>query len=228
MRLPSILTVALLVSCNSLENSIQTGDLLFVGGLRAPSDNGSMSEAIMDATGGNDINYTHAAILEVDEDGLIWVIDASPNRGVDRHPLDTLISDFTTKDGKTPYMEVMRLQDNSRAESYIANAMGFIGEDYDFYFLPDNGKHYCTELIEDSYIDNGEPVFKGKPMNFKNKDGEFPEYWKQLFSSLGQDIPQGVKGTNPQDMHDDPRLKKLDIRFSPSFRCDGSSPLQNP
>ena len=37
-------------------------------------------------------------------------------------------------------------------------------------------------------------------MNFKNPDGEFPLYWRQLFEMIGSPIPQGEDGTNPQDM----------------------------
>ena len=44
-------------------------------------------------------------------------------------------------------------------------------------------------------------------MNFKNKDGEMPEYWTWLFGLLGQPVPQGVPGTNPQMMLASPALE---------------------
>ena len=48
-------------------------------------------------------------------------------------------------------------------------------------------------------------------MNFKNAEGEFPLYWKQLFDRLGQDIPQGVPGTNPQGMAAETILRSVDV-----------------
>lgn len=207
--------VALNPNINQSSDGIQTGDLLFVGIPSSSEQGDGMSGAIADATGSGDVNFIHAAILEVDSEGQVWVIDATPERGVHRHPLDTLFRDFALEDGSRPYCEVMRLPDNRRAESYVANAKSFIGEEYDLYFLPDNGRHYCTELVQDSYRDFGMYLFKGKPMNFKNADGEFPLYWRQLFASLGQDVPQGVLGTNPQDMHDDERLQRVPVRFTP-------------
>ncbi len=43
-------------------------------------------------------------------------------------------------------------------------------------------------------------------MNFKNQEGEMPAYWTWLFGQLGEPIPQGVPGTNPQQMHASPQL----------------------
>lgn len=170
-----------------------------------------MGGAIAEATGEGAVNFIHTAILEVDDSDRIWVIDATPERGVDRHPLDTLVKDFTMEDGSQPHYEVMRLKDNGKAAEFVEKAKSFLGEEYDLWFLPGNGRHYCTELVQDSYIDSGSPIFEGKPMNFKNKDGEYPLYWKTLFEQLGQDIPQGIPGTNPQDMHSDKNLKPVRI-----------------
>lgn len=196
---------------NESKEGIQTGDLLFVGRISNNAGNG-IEDAIAAATGGEDeIDFIHTAILEVDDEGKVWVIDATIKHGVDRHPLDTLVKDFTSKHGNKYIFEVKRLPDNRRASEYISNAKKYLGEDYDQWFLPDNGKHYCTELVEDSYKSFGVPVFKPKPMNFKDRNGEYPEYWKKLFASLGQDIPQGVKGTNPQDMYSDVRLQRVAV-----------------
>ena len=37
-------------------------------------------------------------------------------------------------------------------------------------------------------------------MNFLAPDGSMPPYWTTLFEELGMPVPQGVPGTNPQDM----------------------------
>lgn len=186
---------------------VETGDLLFVG---IPVDYGddSMAQAIADATSSGDTtNFIHTAILEVDEQGAIWVIDATIRRGVDRHPLDTLLSDFTLHRGGRATFEVMRLRDNQHAATYVEQAKEFLGEDYDEYFMTFNGRHYCTELISDAYVDaDGHQWFVPVPMNFKNKEGAYPSYWVRLFEKLGEPIPQGELGTNPQDMHASPDL----------------------
>ena len=186
---------------------VETGDLLFVG---IPMDYGddSMEQAIADATSSGDTtNFIHTAILEVDAQGAIWVIDATIRRGVDRHPLDTLLSDFTLHRGGRATFEVMRLRDNQHAATYVEQAKEFLGEDYDEYFMTFNGRHYCTELISDAYVDaDGHQRFVPVPMNFKNKEGEYPSFWVRLFEKLGEPIPQGELGTNPQDMHASPDL----------------------
>lgn len=191
--------LALALSC-SREEKIQNGDLLFVGLNSLDVEGENMTSAIAHATGDGQVNFIHTAILEVDHEGKIWIIDATIKRGVDRHPLDTMLRDFTLKDGSSPIYKVMRLKDNRNAAQYVENAKKFLGEEYDEYFMHNNGRHYCTELVYDSYIENGRPLFESSPMNFKNKDGEFPVYWVDLFHKIGTSIPQDQPGTNPQSM----------------------------
>lgn len=189
------------------EPRVETGDLLFVG-IPMNYGDGDMAQAIADATSsGDSINFIHTAILEVDENDAVWVIDATIAHGVDRHLLDTLFSDFTLHRGGTATFEVMRLKDNSNAAAYVEQAKVFLGEPYDHYFMTFNGRHYCTELISDAYVDaDGHRWFEPQPMNFKNQEGEYPSYWVRLFDSLGELIPQGELGTNPQDIHASPDL----------------------
>ena len=187
---------------------IETGDLLFVGIPMNYKDD-SMSQAIADATANGDtINFIHTAILEVDKEGRVWVIDATMAYGVDRHPLDTLLKQFTLhEDGARATFDVMRLVDNQNAMRYVEEAKTYLGEPYDRSFLSENGKHYCTELVYDAYVDSdGAHRFQTVPMNFKNAEGEMPAYWVWLFGELGELIPQGEPGTNPQQLHADPGL----------------------
>ncbi len=190
------------------EARIETGDLLFVG---IPMDYGDedMAQAIADATStGGETNFIHTAILEVDPAGQVWVIDATLAYGVDRHPLDTLLKQFTLHRGNAKAtFEVMRLQDNGEVKQYVEQAKGLLGEEYDLYFLPANGRHYCTELVYDMYVKaDGSHVFECIPMNFKDSEGQMPSYWTRLFAQLGQPIPQDEPGTNPQQMHASPFL----------------------
>ena len=211
--LPALLVLAVF-SCRKApepkedDTRIETGDLLFVGIPMDYMDN-TMSQAIADATSNGDtINFIHTAILEVDKEGAVWVIDATLAYGVDRHPLDTLLKQFTLhRDGAKATFDVMRLKDNSQAARYVEQAKEFLGEGYDSYFMTFNGKHYCTELVYDAYVDtDGRHCFEEVPMNFKNAEGEMPAYWTWLFGELGEPIPQGEPGTNPQQLHASPAL----------------------
>ncbi len=135
-----------------------------------------MSSAISDATGSGSINLIHVAILEVGKD-TTWIIDATIKHGVDRHPLDTFLKDFTLKDGSMPVFIVKRLKDSRMAEQFVENAKRYLGRPYDVWFSPDNEAMYCSELVRDSY---------------RTPDGGY------LFDT--QSIPQDEPGTNPQDM----------------------------
>lgn len=205
--------LALATACAPEAESLKTGDLVFVG---IPADYtldpDSMDSAIADATGSDaGLNLIHTAILDL-TDGEPWIIDATIRRGVDRHPLDTFLRDFTLRDGSLPVFEIKRLRDDARAEEFVSNARQYLGLPYDSAFLPDNDAFYCTELVYCSYLDpDGNPLFRSEPMNFKNAEGEFPLYWKQLFDRLGQDIPQGVPGTNPQGMAAETILRSVDV-----------------
>lgn len=207
--------LALCASCGGRagEQALRSGDLLFV---RIPSGydlgEGTMSEAIASSTSGSDTSRmtVHVAILDVEGDST-WIIDATIKRGVARYPLDTFLTDFTLKDGSLPVLEVKRPQVSGRqALRFVENAKSFIGQPYDVHFLPDNGAMYCSELVYHSYVTaDGSHLFSEYPMNFLAPDGRMPQYWIQLFALLGQEVPQGVMGTNPQAMSADPVLREV-------------------
>jgi hypothetical protein len=222
----AIIATISLVGCNrntekaepaeAQTEQLQTGDLVFVGlPLDYMTDTTDMSSAIVSATGDSTgINYIHVAIAEVANDS-VWIIDATLAHGVDRHPLDTFFCDFTLNDGSLPQMDIMRLSDNNQAAKYVENAKQFTGRGYDLYFLPDNYEQYCSELVRNSYInEKGEHLFSEAPMNFKSDDGTFPPYWVWLFEQIGQPIPQGLPGTNPNAMSKEKCLKKVDIKLT--------------
>lgn len=202
--------VLLAFGCRSTNDGIKNGDLIFVA---LPADynaeSGSMDEAIASATGeAGARNLIHVAIAEVKADS-IWIIDATIAHGVDRHPLDTFLRDFTLKDGSYPEFIVKRVQ-GVDADLAVERAKAFCGRGYDVRFLPDNEELYCTELVQVSYLDaDGETVFKSEPMNWLAPDGTMLHYWEWLFGRLGMDVPQGVPGTNPRGMADSPLLTEV-------------------
>ena len=204
-----ILLAAIAVFSACSHQAFRTGDLVFIGiPAEYNAETGSMDEAIVAATGRGSLNIIHAAILEMAPEGPM-IIDATLKYGVDRHPLDTMLAQFNLGSEAQATYIVKRLKKGFKPE-FIDTAKSFCGRGYDLYFLPDNEELYCTELIQRCYTaPDGLSYFPSQPMNFKNKDGEFPHYWHWLFGLLGMDIPQGLPGTNPQDMMDSPALVQV-------------------
>lgn len=207
--------VLILLTACSGGDRLRTGDLIFVGipldyAAEAPAD--SMDTAIAASTGvAGGLNLIHVAIAEVKADS-VWIIDATLRHGVDRHPLDTFLTDFTLKDGSLPVFIVKRAE-GVDPEAAVGKAKTFCGQPYDLYFLPDNGAMYCSELVRESFLDAaGRPVFDNEPMNFRAADGSMPPYWEWLFGRLGTPVPQGLPGTNPQGMSASPVLKEVPVR----------------
>lgn len=204
------LTLLVAAAC-SKSAGLRTGDLVFVG---LPLDyevEGDMSSAIAASTGQDgELNLIHVAIAEVDGDD-VWIIDATLRHGVDRHPLDTFLTDFTLKDGSLPEMVVRRVSGVDAAAA-VERAKTFCGQPYDLHFLPDNGAMYCSELVQESFLDaSGKPVFESEPMNWQSSDGTIPAYWEWLFGQLGMEVPQGVPGTNPQGEFSSPCLSAVPL-----------------
>ena len=185
--------LSMYVSC-TFEPDIKTGDIVFVG---IPSDKDSTV-----------LDYIHTSVIEIDDDGT-WIIDATNKRGVARYPMDEFIADFRRHDGSFPTFEVLRLIDTTGVTSFVENAKAFIGEPYDLSFAPDNGCHYCTELVHDSFVADGKSLFPECPMDFTYPDGEFPSFWLRTFKRLGAEIPQGRIGTTPGAMRKDAQLMKV-------------------
>ncbi len=209
-----LVAAALLIgSCMSTRKELQTGDLLFVA---IPADyqldSTSMDSAIAASTS-QSLRLIHTAIVEVRGDST-WVIDATIKRGVARYPLQEFLQDFTLKDGSLPVLMVKRLKQPYDVEDFVERAKTFIGQPYDVAFLPDNDAMYCTELVRESYRPDGTGwLFPNKPMNFQNEDGTYPPYWEQLFALLEMPIPQGVMGTNPEEMSKSGLLRDIDCSF---------------
>lgn len=205
----AILSLAASCRPRTQTETLLTGDLIFVAEESGPSDPDSMGGAIAAATSSyaaGSLERVHVAIAEVCGNG-VWVIDATVRHGVDRHPIDTLYEDFRRKDGSLPVFEVRRLRDRSHVDGYIRNAKEKLGLPYDLLFLPDNGAYYCSELVYDAY----KSVFEAVPMNFLAPDGSMPAYWTELFGRLGTEVPQGVTGTNPQQLSASEALFKVGI-----------------
>ena len=200
------LIVLMLVSCQERSTGWRTGDLIFVSG----DVSGTMDQAIMESTGA----MVHVGIIEVVGDS-IFVIDATPKTGVSRRSWDEFQKAQRNSQGALPAMKLMRLKGQYDVKTSVENANKQCGAPYDFCFLPDNGRYYCSELVYECYVDQGKPLFEAVPMNFRNADGIYDPYWIKLFEEQGMNIPQDSFGTNPDAMYHSHLLYELIIL--PSF-----------
>lgn len=180
------------ISIYGFSQNLQCGDLLFVS-----EEQSDFSKAITSATGDTlYINFIHVAIFNNPDS----VIEATPKYGVRVVSLDEFLNAAPKINGK-PGVEAKRVKYEFPINSSISQALNHLGESYDWNFLPDNGKMYCSELVYECYRDNhGDHLFKSQPMNFRNTDGSMPQFWTELFEKLGEPIPEGMPGTNPNDM----------------------------
>ena len=212
---PIIAVLLLLTGCGQQVNRLQNGDLVFVGlPMDYDAETGSIDAAISSATGREGaLNLIHVAIAEVQADS-VWIIDATIAHGVDRHPLDTFLTDFTLPDGSYPEFIVKRVK-GIDADAAVERAKSFCGRAYDVRFLPDNEDLYCSELVQNSYLDaTGAQVFTSEPMNWLSPDGTMPPYWEWLFGKLGMEVPQGLPGTNPQRMSESENLEEVPVTIT--------------
>ena len=188
-----------MLSCAEVneEFSLRNGDLLF-----QVSADSQMSGAIQDATArGGAMPYTHAAMAEEGEDGVVRIIEAAGERGVCRTELEDFLNRSARIDGR-PAVAVFRVRAaEEEISAAVKRAAEFIGQPYDWWYLPDNDRMYCSELLYECYLRaDGGHIFSARPMNFRAADGSMPQFWEELFDRLGEPVPEGVDGTNPADM----------------------------
>lgn len=186
----------------SICSNLLSGDLIF-----EIADDGAMSRAIADATAPADsLQFSHVGIIEVDDQGGVSVIEATGRSGVTITPLDSFM--IQARAG----VVVMRINGDFPAQACIERAKSFLGMDYDWWYLPDNNKIYCSELVEKSYLNaDGSPIFVTIPMNFRDKYGNMPQFWIDLFARLGRPIPEGLPGSNPTQISRSPLLQVVQI-----------------
>lgn len=179
---------------------LRPGDLLFF------RDTEGMGAAVKESTG----QYTHVALVESVGD-TVWIIDATPAHGVSRRPY--ILSHYdkqSVPDIFRPYAATYDM------DSVLTRARSYIGQPYDKAFLPDNGALYCSELIYECFLEDynyesgsDRHLFKASPMNWRDANGNLPDFWVKHFKKLKMSVPEGVMGTNPTDLSRSPLLRRL-------------------
>ncbi len=184
--------------------TLRTGDLLF-----QQTRSEEMADAIVAATGHDGaVNFTHVGIVERRGDSL-YVVEAI-GKAVTVTPLAAFMARAAERDGR-PLVAAGRVGavDSSLVARALQRAHARVGLPYDDDFLPDNGKLYCSELVWECFLaaDDSTHLFRSRPMTFRAADGSMPDYWTRHFAALGMAVPEGVAGTNPNDMAEDPAVR---------------------
>lgn len=197
-----LLFVAAMMACNSAEYVPCKGDLLFVVGEEASE----FSEAITRSTAHHEVlKYDHVAIVDVVGDSAC-VVEASSRGGVVVTPWNEFMESAKMTDGRVGVV-VKRVNVAVDVDAAVKAARAHLGEEYDWSFRPDNGKMYCSELVYESYLnDKGQHLFDASPMSFRDSEGNLPQFWIDLYGRLGEEVPEGVDGTNPTEMSQSPIL----------------------
>lgn len=199
-----ILALSLIIGDNYITgdnySKLQTGDLIF-----EIATDSEMSQAISEATAaGDSIKFSHVGIIEIDNSGKATVIEATGKYGVVITPIDSFMN--KAKAGAV----IKRLDLEYPVEETIEKAKSYLGRAYDWWYLPDNEEIYCSELVEKSYLtEDGTPIFSTIPMNFRDSNGNMPQFWTDLFARLGKPIPEGVAGTNPTQISHNQTLEYI-------------------
>ncbi len=194
-----ILLIASLTACHNA-NLPQRGDLIFE--IATDSD---MSNAISEATAQTDsLKFSHVGIIDIDSVGNMLVIEATGKHGVVSTPIDSFM--YKAKSGAV----VKRLDIPYQVDQTIIRAKSYLGRGYDWWYSPDNEEIYCSELVEKSYMaPDGSPIFSTIIMNFRDAQGNMPQFWTDLFAKLGTPIPEGLPGTNPTQISKFQSLKTI-------------------
>ncbi|WP_127168328.1 YiiX/YebB-like N1pC/P60 family cysteine hydrolase [Xanthomonas sp. BRIP62415] len=191
LLLLAVLALALLPA-TSIAVQLQDGDLLFVTAART-----GLSGAIDDATAKQDApSFDHVALLA--HDGTEQVLLHADEQGSRQQPLQAFVEDANTRHRQ---IHVYRLTEEQRSAipGAIAQARRMLGKPYNQTYVQDDNSYYCSDFIERAF--RAHHVFALQPMNFRNlQTGQVSPYWTEFYRSKGMAVPQGLPGTNPNDM----------------------------
>lgn len=180
---------------------LKNGDIIFQESCSG-SNVGNAIKSVTRSIG--NYNFTHVGIVYLSpEDNAFYVIEATPP-AVRIVPLCEFLRPDTLKECRVVSI-VGRLRDKYQPciSGAIREAHRLIGKEYDYGFVLDNDKFYCSELIYAIFLkaNQGIPVFELNTMTFKQvASGETDINWIQYFREKGLLIPEGELGINPGAM----------------------------
>ena len=159
-------------------------------------------------------NFSHIGLVVLDNDTL-KVLEAIPPKVMITNLGDFINRSFD-KNGN-PKVIVGRLK--KEFTNSISNAVSYskskLDITYDEVFLINNETYYCSELIFEAF--EKDSIFQLKPMTFlhpNNKDTV--TVWKEYYSDLNTNIPEGNPGINPGIMSLSNKIEIVHIYGIPS------------
>ena len=203
------LLFTILISCTK-NFKLQEGDLLF-----QDLDSSPLCDAIELVTPGyNGANFSHIGLV-VSVNDTLKVLEAIPPKVMTTN-LDDFINRSFDKNGN-PKVIVGRLKKEftnsiSNAVSYSKSKLEIA---YDEVFLINNETYYCSELIYEAFLNDS--IFELKPMTFLHpKTKDTLKVWKEYYSDLNTNIPEGNPGINPGIMSLSNKIEIVHIYGIPS------------
>ena len=203
------LLFTILISCTK-NFKLQEGDLLF-----QDLDSSPLCDAIELVTPGyNGANFSHIGLV-VSVNDTLKVLEAIPPKVMTTN-LDDFINRSFDKNGN-PKVIVGRLK--KEFTNSISNAVSYskskLDITYDEVFLINNETYYCSELIYEAFLNDS--IFELKPMTFFHpKTKKTLKVWKEYYSELNTNIPEGNPGINPGIMSLSNKIEIVHVYGIPS------------
>lgn len=174
---------------------IQSGDLIFFNLDIGPSTR-AISHGTREALK-SDLDISHLAVLEVDRNGTLYLIEAAASVGVRRiswndYFLESghLIRQYWLGRWKEPWR--LAALDAQR------EALDLVGSLHDPSFDWESSSYYCAKLMKlFRDRDSGEYLVPPKPMTFGVEGSESRNFWIRYFKGLGLALPIGQLGLSP-------------------------------
>lgn len=174
-------------------DELKAGDVIFI----ADSNEKNISSL---SVGFGGLSYYHCGIYL--GDGKL--IEAVKYHGV-------IIDDVAKYRDNKILVARVDLSPNALAK-VITMAKGFVGHKYNDLFLPNQpNKLYCSELIHAAFfaIDNKD-FFTQHTLNyFSLEDDNISDFWIELYAEHGHEVPQGEKGSHPNNLSLDKKFAQL-------------------
>ncbi|WP_115528181.1 MULTISPECIES: YiiX/YebB-like N1pC/P60 family cysteine hydrolase [Xanthomonas] len=187
-----LLLLTALLPATAMARKVHDGDLLFVTTARS-----GLSGAIDDATATQgERSFDHVALVA--HAGDTEVVLHADEQGSREQSLQAFIDEATAKQRQIVVYRLTPAHRPAIADA-IAQARRMLGKPYNQTYVQDDNSYYCSDFIERAF--RAHQVFALQPMNFKNlQTGNVSPYWTDFYRSKGMDVPQGLPGTNPNDM----------------------------
>ncbi|MBI3300427.1 MAG: hypothetical protein HYZ75_19855 [Elusimicrobia bacterium] len=188
---------------------VESGDILFLDFGRGPYYD-AIADPTLEQFGGEGVRLHHSGVVEV-EDGVPFVWEAWPGRGVSRVPLRFFLARVAGGRGQPGGYYLGRLRPEWRAlgRAAAAKAKSLAGRPYDGDMAWDGPGFYCSRLISVLFEEAG--IFKPRPMSFGREGTPARAFWEAYFAARGLPVPDGRPGVSPLGIYLEGRERLFEL-----------------